>query len=247
MGFNETEIGGSGRSFPSTQWTVIHKTQGDSDVAKTALSDLLGLYWKPIYVTVRAKGHENETAKDITQEFILHLLEQAFPKNLDRSKGRFRSYLRTALDNFLINRAEYLKAQKRGGGAHHLSLDYNSGETSYRMQVSASPTATHDIFDREWAHGIFHRSLQRLKEELEGRHGAHAFQTIQDFFQPGENPVSQQGAAKKLGMSDGQFRVLLHRARGRLRDLIKEEVQATVAEESQVTEEISELLKILTS
>ena len=31
------------------------------------------MYWKPIYIYVRGKGHPPEESKDITQDFFAHL------------------------------------------------------------------------------------------------------------------------------------------------------------------------------
>jgi len=247
MRFPETDIGGKWRTFPSTQWTIIHRAGDDSVESQQAFSELLALYWKPIYVLVRAKGQDNETAKDTTQDFIMHLMEKDFPKKLDKSKGRFRSYLRRALENFIINRAEYNKAQKRGGGMNLLSLDYNSAETSYRIQVSANVSRPDEVFDREWAYSIFHRSIEKLRSEMDSRYGENVFRVLQEYFRPTGSPLSNEETAVKIKMSANHFKVFLHRMRARLRDLIRAEIRATVSHESEVQQEMAELLKILTS
>lgn len=243
----DTEIGGSRRVFPSTQWTLIRSAKAQSEEElRNAMADLLTLYWKPIYVVLRSKGFDSEESKDITQDFILHILEKDLQK-LTRSRGKFRSYLRSALDNFLVNRAEYQGAQKRGGGALQLSLDYASSETSYNLQVTGKSFVANDVFDKEWAFGIYNRATQFLKEEIDKKYGDKVFKTLQEFFSPAGNPISQEEAAKKLGMSDGQFRVFLHRARTQLKEFIRDQVRATVEDESEVQGEMEELLKILTA
>ena len=80
-------------------------------------------YWFPLYAFVRRAGHSAEDAQDLTQEFFVRLLDKHFLAAADRKKGRFRTFLLTAVKRFLANEYDRARAQKRGGGQRIVSLE----------------------------------------------------------------------------------------------------------------------------
>src|SRR5262245_20324830 len=101
---DETAIGGASRDFPSTRWSLILSSRGTGEARRAALGELLEAYWRPLYFFARRKGRSVEAAKDAVQGFLAHLLEKDdFLARLDPAKGRFRGYLKTALDHWLVN------------------------------------------------------------------------------------------------------------------------------------------------
>lgn len=132
----ETLIGGAAREFPNTRWTLILSSRGGTAVRRTALADLLSTYWKPLYFHARRKGRSIEAAKDVIQGFFTHLLERDFLSRLDPKRGRFRAYLKTALDHYLVNLHESESARKRGGGAAVATLDFDVEEVAHTVAES---------------------------------------------------------------------------------------------------------------
>jgi biopolymer transport protein ExbD len=61
------------------------------------LEALCRQYWHPVYAVARRAGHDVETAKDLTQGFFARMLEKGWLEAADQEKGRFRTYLVTAL------------------------------------------------------------------------------------------------------------------------------------------------------
>ncbi len=236
-------MGGAAREFPSTRWTLIVSSRDSMESRRSAMNELLQQYWKPLYFYARLKGMTIEAAKDAVQDFWTHLLEREFLDRLDRSKGRFRGYLRMALDHYLVNQYEARSAQKRGGGRVPVSLDVDVAE---RDLSTASGGAASDVFDREWALGVMERSLKRLEEEFRTGERGRAFDVVLKFFRFGHAP-SYTDAAKETGMNLPQFKVFLHRTRARFQKLVREEVVQTVADAGDVESEISELIKALKS
>ena len=95
----QTTMGGSHGAFLTTEWTVIdHIRSGDKSSSAVLMNDLLKKYWKPVYCYLRRKGFDNERAKDLTQGFFLEIvLKRALIEHADKSRGRFRTFLLTAL------------------------------------------------------------------------------------------------------------------------------------------------------
>ena len=71
---------------------------------------------------MRRRGHTKEDAEDLTQEFFARLLENHFFDVADKERGRFRSFLLTALQRFMADEWQKTQAQKRGGGKTLLAL-----------------------------------------------------------------------------------------------------------------------------
>src|SRR5262245_37919857 len=107
----------SPQAFVTTHWSVIQTAgQGPSAEADAALERLCRTYWWPLYAFIRRRGYGPHDAQDLTQEFFARLLAKDFLRGVDRSKGKFRSFLLAALEHFLANEWRRARAQKRGGG-----------------------------------------------------------------------------------------------------------------------------------
>jgi RNA polymerase sigma-70 factor (ECF subfamily) len=235
---DETRIGGPGREFPPTRWTLILSARGRPEARRAALDELLQTYWKPLYFYVRRKGRDIETAKDVVQGFVVHLLERDFMERLDPGRGRFRSYLRTAVDHYLVNLHESAVAQRRGGGAIPVPLDFDVAE----RELAGGPSTADAAFDREWALGVMERALARLRAECEPA----PFEAALRHFRPGD-PPSYADSAAACGMNLNRFKQFLHRTRARFRVILRDEVAQTVAEAGEADAEIGDLLRALAS
>lgn len=148
-----TDIGGANLQFPSTEWTrVIGYSLGES-----IQNEFIGRYWKPIYAFLRHKGFNNEEAKDLTQGFFMEIiLDSNLFKSIDRSKGKFRTLLITALNHYTIDVMRHKKRIKRHPGIL-TALDESFQLPDFSL---ASPE---EAFDYGWATEILSRVLTELK------------------------------------------------------------------------------------
>src|SRR5690242_19336946 len=91
-------------AFHTTHWSaVLAAREGHSAGAQEALAELCRNYWYPLYAYTRRRGNGPAQAEDLTQAFFGHLLETNLIGRLTPGTGRFRSFLLTALKNFLSN------------------------------------------------------------------------------------------------------------------------------------------------
>ena len=92
--------------FATTQWSIVVAAgEMGAHEARLALAQLCETYWYPLYAYVRRRVGNVHEAQDLTQAFFCHLLEKQTIARADRSRGRFRTFLVTALKNFLNNDA----------------------------------------------------------------------------------------------------------------------------------------------
>ena len=84
--------------FPTTSWTMI----GDTEQGQAVQAELYGRYGDPLYCYARRRGFSEEDAKDFTQGFFTEiLLGREFLSKADRTRGRFRSLLVKAFQNYI--------------------------------------------------------------------------------------------------------------------------------------------------
>jgi len=226
--------------FPTTQWTLLAQASMNGETAaRQALEDLCRRYWSPLYHFIRARGFGETEAKDLTQEFILHLIEHSTLQRADRLRGRFRSFLCGALVRFLADERDRRQAQKRGGGAVHVNLN---GEGADSAVTSESADI---LFDREWAVTILENALRVVGEEFESSGAAKEFAVLRQFLPGSVNAPSYEAAAAQLSLSLPALKSELHRLRQRFKAVVRQEVANTVSAPHEIDEEMNHLQQVL--
>lgn len=225
--------------FPTTHWSLLAQaTLGGETAGRQALEDLCRRYWSPLQQFIRVRGRSEAEAQDLTQEFILHLLEHSTLKKADRSRGRFRSFLLGALVRFLGDENDRRHAQKRGSGAVHLSIDEEPA-----LAVSSEPDAI--LFDREWALVILENGLRALRQEFESGDGPKRFAVLGRFLPGSLEAPTYDEAAAQLGVSLPALKSELHRLRHRFKTLVRQEIASTVSAPHEIDEEMNYLQQVL--
>jgi RNA polymerase sigma-70 factor (ECF subfamily) len=238
-------VGDQSAKFPTTQWTeVLAAGRTDSPQGARALERLCQTYWYPVYAFIRRHGQDPHTAQDLTQDFFAGLFERDGLSGLSRERGRFRSFLLASVTNVLRNDWDKRNAQKRGGGRRIVSFDETRPEERYRSEPVDGVTAER-LFDRRWALMIVERVLNRIETEHASEDKRALFQEVRPFLVAEADGAARAGAAAKLLMSEGAFKVALHRFRRRFGELLRSEVAHTVGAEEEVEAEIRHLLDIL--
>lgn len=233
------------RHFATTQWSVVVAAGNvDRHEARTALAQLCETYWYPLYAYVRRRIGNVHEAQDLTQAFFSHLLEKQAIARADRDRGRFRAFLVAAFKNFLANEWEKARAEKRGGGKAPLSLDFDSGESRYQIEPSHELTPE-TLYERRWVLTLLDRVLDGLRIELAEAGKAEHFDELKGALTEQPTAADYERAAKALGISPAAAKQAAYRMRKRYRQLFRQEVARTVADEDEVDDEIGRLLATL--
>jgi RNA polymerase sigma-70 factor (ECF subfamily) len=233
------------RSFATTHWSLVAKA-GDrrNSGSEAALAALCQRYWYPLYAFVRRRGYPAPEAQDLTQEFFAQLLEKNTLEAASTERGRFRSFLLTAMNNFLANTWDRDHAQKRGGHAHRLTLDFTASESQWTIEP-ADPETPERCFERQWALTLLATVIARLQEEFTAAGKTEQFETLKGALTGERAHGGYALIAAALGVSEEAARQAAHRLRKRYRELLREEVSQTVAEPAEVDEEIQRLFEAL--
>ena len=225
----------------------VLRAQGESTEAHAALGELCAAYYAPVLAFIRRDGRDEETARDLTQEFFARLLARHGLDTAEPGRGRFRSFLLGAVKHFLADQRASVQAAKRGGGQPVVSIEAGAGaNTTAELQIPDPAGPVSDaVFDRDWALALLERTMAALAAENSGEGRSQQFAALKPWLL-GEIPsLSQAGAARELGLSEGAVKVAVHRLRKRFRELVKAEIAQTVDDATQVQDELRYLVEVL--
>jgi RNA polymerase sigma-70 factor (ECF subfamily) len=236
----------SNSNFASTNWSLVQRAgqKGGKD-SSAALADLCERYWYPLYAFLRRKGLSQDRAEDLTQGFFTQLIDKQVIGQAEPLRGRFRSFLLTSMENFLVNDLDRANALKRGGGRPILSLDLEGCESKLASASGHAHELTPEkVFDRAWAIELLEIVMGRLASESAAKGKAEQFEVLRSFLS-GDSDTSYEQAAATLGISQPAARQAVHRLRSRFGELLRQEVTDTVADENEVEDEIRGLFSAL--
>lgn len=238
-------MGSETPNFTTTHWSVVlASAQRDSPHAAAALEQLCRTYWYPLYVFVRRQGHHPPDAEDLLQSFFARFLEKNYLHDVDRSKGRFRSFLLAALKHFLAGEWAKAHACKRGGQMQFLPLDRGAAESRY-WEEPVSELTPELLYEQRWACVLLERVMQRLEQDAVEAGKGQFFAALKPFL-AGESPsVSYAELAAKFGVSEAALKMKTQRLRHRYQRLLREEIAHTVASPEEVEDEIRHLFRVL--
>lgn len=233
------------RDFATTQWSLVVAANQDAASqthAQKALEELCRAYWYPLYVFVRNRGYSPTDAEDLTQAFFTRLIETRGFASADPERGRFRSYLLGALKHFLAHDWEKKKAKKRGGDVAFLELDSLQPEARYAVEPAYCDDPDAE-FNRQWAQESIARAIETLRVKFAAKGKGEFFELLKGSL-TGEEPHRSE-SAERIGMTEGAVKVAVHRLRREFRELLRGEIAETVADSSEIDDEMRHLVDAL--
>jgi RNA polymerase sigma factor (sigma-70 family) len=231
--------------FTTTHWSVVLAArEGDSKQAEEALAKLCAGYWYPLYAFIRRRGFSPHDAEDLTQEFFYRLLDRNYLSAVDYRKGRFRTFLLTALEHFLANEWRRVRARKRGGHVTIVSVEQQAAEHRYALEP-ASWLSPEKIYEQNCALALLDKALQRLRDEFEADGKGEKFQRLKAFLTADGGRSSYAELAVRWKTTEAALKMAVSRLRARYGELLREEVANTVAVPGDVEGELHALLASL--
>jgi RNA polymerase sigma-70 factor (ECF subfamily) len=152
------------RGFPSTHWSAIDRAgREDSQSHRPELSALLRRYLPALRAHLLIKRSvDRDQIDDVLQGFISgKVLEADLIGRADRTKGKFRSLLLTALDRYVVSVRRFEQTQKRGAN-RTAALDEEIEKT-----VTAEESGGADTFEVAWARQVLRETIARMQAQCE--------------------------------------------------------------------------------
>lgn len=230
--------------FTTTHWSVVLAAgQPASPEAQAALEKLCSSYWYPVYTFIRREGYQPEDAQDLTQGFFARVLEKNYFGQVNRQKGKFRSFLLAALKHYLSNERDRAGRIKRGGRHAFLSWDETEAEERFTREMAHELTAQ-KVFERNWALTLLEKVLEDLRAEYAALGKARTFDALQGCLSGEKDSATVTAAAERLKMRRGAVRMAVLRLRRRYAQLLRFEIAQTVRTPEQIDHEIRHLFGV---
>lgn len=208
--------------FEQTQWSIVLRAGDGSADAGAALEALCRAYRSPVLAYVQGRTHNADKAEDLTQAFFARFLERGWVCDADPDRGRFRSFLLTALQRFLSDANSEATALKRGGGLRIESLD----DAEEGCTDAGNPERE---FERAWAWAVVDKAFKRLRAEAGAADKLALFERLSEFLIERPDDADYAQAAEALHLRRNTVAVAVHRLRHRLRELVCAELAETTA------------------
>jgi DNA-directed RNA polymerase specialized sigma24 family protein len=231
----------SGSAFASTQWSLVLAAPDDPAI----LDSLLRCYLGPIYAYIRRAGNARDRAADLTQDFVSQvILERGLLDRADPARGRFRTFLKSALANFLVDQHRRSTTRARApaepllGGLKLDDIEPSDGD---------DPEAA---FDRQWATSVLSATLDRVEADCNDcGQAAHWAAFSASVIEPVVRHTSLPGMedlARRLGVPQSdQVSSMIQTVRRKFRRTLLQVVQETMADPSQAPDELTNLRNFL--
>ena len=226
----DTSMGGADRNFPATEWTRLL----DPSQKEAILAELCTKYWKPLYSYLRASGFGNDKAKDLVQGFLAEkVIDQELIRQADKTRGKLRTFLLTAIRNYAIN---LKRSEKTSPG-----LDKSDGNvTAFDDPETA--------YDKAWADQLLQDVLGQLQVECRKRGKTVHWRLFQEWLlelhTDGQRP-QMKNLAEKYGIGDpAQAYHMIENIKRRFRSILREELRMLVDSDGEVDTEIGNFISV---
>ena len=225
----------------------------DNEERRIAFGDLAEGYWRPSYHYLRLHWRLSpEAAEDAVQAFFTTAFEKGYVEKYDPAKARFRTFLRMCLDRFVQNLQKADRADKRGGGVTHLSLDFPAAEEEIArgegIDVASlrdpSPSNLDRFFHDETVRALFARTVDVMRRAYLAENKGVVFRVFERHDLAPSPEVTYATLACELDLSVAQVTNYLHGARKRFRDLALAHLRSLVATDEEFRLEARELFGI---
>lgn len=237
---------GSPNEFPTTRWTLVARAAAQDGKFETfqqqALDELCQTYWPPIFAFIRSRGASVEEAEDLTQGFFADFLRKDDFAKPEKERGKLRTFLLTAVSNYMATDWRDRNRQKRGGGIEFVSMERMADRHGYRILEPHDDVTPEKLFHRQWALIVLDQVLSALRMRYQSKGKGELFEALKFVVNPGQEKKSYAELSEQLGSSQESLRVTAHRMRTSYRMLLRTTIAETLLEDEDVETEIRVLM-----
>jgi DNA-directed RNA polymerase specialized sigma24 family protein len=238
------------RRCRTTRLSMVLAAASGGESAEAALGGLYQAYFYPVYALMAAR-RGRQAAEELTQAFFVErILGSNDLARFDPSRcRRFRSWLFTAVENFLKNEWNTKRRQCRDV-RRTLSLDFEAAEIRFLKDPASDPESR---YNRAWALCVLANVITRLRAEYcasvprANRARAEACFDALKVFLPGPEleDSAYQALVVPLGLSTDLIKRRVCLLRERFGEQLREHLAELVASDEEVDSEIQFLYRAL--
>ena len=233
--------------FPATRWSLVARAGEPLEQAAVgALDELLRMYCPLLKKhLVQGMNFTPHGADDFIQNFVTQkIMEKNALASADPARGRFRVFLLKTFKNFVLSELRRDRAKKRA------PLNDQAVSLDEMPDLAVAQASFHQALDLDWARQIMATAVERMRNECaeKGRSDlweVFSYRVLEPALEQAPIP-SYDLLVRRFGFqSPSQASNLLITAKRMFHRALADTVRDTVADESQVAEEIRDLKAIL--
>jgi RNA polymerase sigma-70 factor (ECF subfamily) len=217
------------RSSPGHWATAL---SSDPAAARKAVGEIAASYWYPVYAWWRRAGLPAEKAAIATEASFTRWRDQEPPTSADEGARRLREWLLARLHILASAGVKPLPNPP-------VTISRSWAEDRFAKEPDRDPDA---VFQRRWALTVLEFTVSMLHREYTDSGKTELCGLLMQFlgFSGGEDRYEE--VAPKAGMSSGALHVAVFDFRKRYRELLRAVVADTVADPSEIDNEMTALL-----
>jgi RNA polymerase sigma-70 factor (ECF subfamily) len=192
---------------------------------------------------VARKRLDEHRADDVLQSYLASkLIEQGIIERAQKEKGKFRTYLLTALDRFLVSEVRKDKARKRGAEA--------TAPIGDDVDIAQTMDEPDSQFDVAWARQLLAEAIRRTQEECKasGRDdvwGVFDTRVLGPMLHDAA-PLGYEELVKQFGLtSPSQASNLLVTGKRMFARVLRSLIAEYAREDADIDQELADLTEIL--
>jgi len=201
-----------------TAWTMVRDAHRDHTAVQVAQQQLLDRYGGAVRRYALSALRSEDAADDVLQEFSLKFLRGDFA-NANPERGRFRAFVKTIVYRLIV---DYQRRSKKR------ALQWPMHANIAEPEIDDTEVSGDDaLFQTSWRDELLARCWQKLADDE--RQSGKPYYTVLRYrvdHPDLRSPELAAGLSKQLGkeINSGAVRVLLHRSRELLGEMLLDDV-----------------------
>ena len=222
------------RRFPTTRWTLVGRVISEIGTESTeALEWLYRAYWPPMFNMVLRMGFKFHEAEDLTQGYLVKVIQNGAWSAADPAKGTLRSYLCTGLRRYVFDELDRRSRQSMN------SLE-DASEAAMDQKFESQ-------FDHAWALQLYQRAQRALMVNFSRSQDFEISKVLfQKLLEGGSGPSNAEIAASN-GLTEDAIKMRAMRLRKQWHRVLRDEVAKTVSVPEEIDQELRHLIAVLSS
>jgi len=228
--------------FPQTSWELLSEAGAADARATSALNEFSERYYAAVRAYVSASVRNEADRDDCTQKFFVTVvMNRRLLANASSARGSFRSYLKQAIRNFLVDEYRSRTRKKSRPAESNVRPDTLEGGWD-RLTADASP-APDIAFQRAWGRSLVSVALSRVNRLCEEKGQREHFQLFAGRFLAGTaRSWRELGAA--FGLDEKTARSRAETVVRQFRAVLRELVAADATPGTDIDAEIRALIAL---
>ncbi len=225
----------------TTRWSLISMMNKlDSSESRQLREELFRDYWRPIHIFFKNKGLDSDTAQDMTQDFFYKsIIDNDLFGKASKDKGKFRSLLVRALNNFYVSQKRYNSSTLRKPE----NIIFNSSNLDKVEAKDNEKDVKH--FNHAWIQTILENVSERLKKHYLNSGKGYCWEAFN--LRVVEPIISQKEApgiceiCQKIGISDeNKVSNYIYQVKQKYQKELRNHIREYVNTEKEVSEELTD-------